>query len=72
MLGEEESPRVELQQSVSVVDRPKLQHQNRIVVAESREKTAVHEEGRHAIRSALGDVREPEQQTAGLRDRDAT
>jgi len=53
VLGEEEAGGIELHQSITVAYRPKLQHQDRIVVPEAREKTAIQEEGRHAIRSPL-------------------
>ena len=37
MLGKEEGARVELHQGLTITDRPELQHQNRVVVPESRE-----------------------------------
>lgn len=75
MLGKEEGAGLELHQRLPVADRPKLQHQDRVVVSESREKTTIQrkttiqKERRKAIRSALRDVREPEQQAAGIGNR---
>lgn len=69
MLGKEEGAGLELHQRLPVADRPKLQHQDRVVVSESCEKTTIQKERRKAIRSALRDVREPEQQAAGIGNR---
>ncbi len=69
MLGKEEGAGVELYQRLAVADRPKPQHQDRVVVSESREKTTIQKERRAAVRSALRDSREPKQQAARVGDR---
>jgi len=72
VLGEKEGAGVELHQDVTLADGPQLQHQNRIVIPESRQKAAIEKEGGHAIRAALRDVREPQQQAARVLDSDST
>jgi hypothetical protein len=53
VLGEEEGAGVELHEDLALTDRAHLQHEDRIVVSESRKKAAIQKEGGHAIRPAL-------------------
>ena len=59
VLREKEGARIELHKDLALGNCPQLQHQDRLVVAESREETTIQKEGGHAIRSPFCDARQP-------------
>src|SRR5205085_382450 len=68
VLGEETGAWIQLPQDITLVDRCQLKHENRVIVAESREKPTVQEEGRQTIRPALRNVGELKQHPARFND----
>src|SRR5437879_6897928 len=60
VLGKEEGAWIQLHQDITLADRCQLEHENRVIVAESCEKPTIQEEGRHTIRPApptVGELR---------------
>src|SRR6266513_2546946 len=68
VLSEEEGMWIQLHQDITLADPCQLKHENGVIVAESCEKPTIQEEGRHAIRPALRNVGESEQQPARFND----
>ncbi len=66
VLGEKESLRIDLHQNVPIGDRLELEDEDRVVIAESREEPAVHEERGHPVGRAFDDPVELQDQLPGV------